>query len=344
MLFNPRPKSKRDELFGRNRELDVLHRNVDTPITIITGVRRIGKTSLLNVFLNEVDIPSVIIDLRSLHVNYGLRDFYELLSKAFTSRLDRFIDILKSISSIRIIGGEIEIKWRGRGSLTLSSLFDELNRKRVIIAFDEAQKLRGPRSMEFLSAIAHAYDYNRNITFILTGSEAGLLYGFLGIENTNSPLYGRYCFKLTLERFERDLSIEFLKFGFKEAGLNVDINVIEEAVEFFDGIPGWLTFFGNEYLRGLRDLEKIRELAVNLALNELRNLIIERSERYATVLKGLAMGMNSWSKLKSYVEEREGRIVSTSILSNVIRSLEDMSIIKNYVFLDPIYREASLRL
>ena len=64
----------------------------------------------------------------------------------------------------------------GRGSLTLSSIFDVLNRRRIIVAFDEAQKLRDPRSQEFLNALAHAYDYDRNVTFIPTGSEAGLLY------------------------------------------------------------------------------------------------------------------------------------------------------------------------
>lgn len=112
-------------------------------------------------FLNEVSIPSVIVDLRSLRANYGLRDLYGLLSKAFSSRLEKLYDVLKPIPGVRTSGLEVEIKWRGRGSPTLSSLFDLLNRKRVIIAFDEAQKPRGPRSQEFLNALAHAYDYDK---------------------------------------------------------------------------------------------------------------------------------------------------------------------------------------
>nr|NAZ24151.1 ATP-binding protein [Thermofilum sp.] len=40
------------------------------------------------------------------------------------------------------------------------------------------------------------------------------------------------------------------------------------------------------------------------------------------------------------LEEKEGTTISSSVLSNILRSLEDMSIIKNYEFLDPIYREA----
>jgi len=48
--------------------------------------------------------------------------------------------------------------------------------------------------------------------------------------------------------------------------------------------------------------------------------------------------------LEGYVEEREEVIVSSSSLSNIINSLEDLSIIKDYKFLDPVYKEASLRL
>lgn len=344
MLFDPRPKTSRSELFGRDRELELLHANVDVPIIIISGVRRIGKTSLLSVFLNEVSIPSVIIDLRDLRANYGLRDLYGLLSKAFSSRLDKLYDVLKSISGISIKGVEVEIKWRGRGSLTLSSLFDALNRRRIVIAFDEAQKLRGPRSQEFLNALAHAYDYDRNITFILTGSEVGLLYGFLGIDRLDSPLYGRYCFNLKLERFDKDASQEFLKAGFKELGIDVETEVLEKAVEEFDGIPGWLTFFGNEYARGNKDIDRIKKLAIDIALGELRNIVRERGKRYTYVLRGIAEGIKTWSGLKRYIEEREGTVISSSILYNILKNLEDMSIIHNYQFLDPIYQEASLRL
>ncbi|MEM2021686.1 MAG: ATP-binding protein [Zestosphaera sp.] len=344
MLFDPRPKTRRDELFGRDRELELLHANADVPVTIITGVRRIGKTSLLNVFLNEVDVLSVIIDLRDLRPNYGLRDLYNLLSRAFSLRLEKLLDVLRTISGIRIRGVEVEIKWRGRGSLTLSSLLDALNRKRVIVAFDEAQRLRGPRSQEFLDALAHAYDYDENITFILTGSEAGLLYGFLGVEKPYSPLYGRYCFNLKLERFDKVASQEFLKAGFREVGLNVGVEALEKAVEVFDGIPGWLAFFGNEYTRGNQDLARIKEFAVNLALDELQNIVKERGKRYALILKGVAEGADTWSSLKRYVEEKEGTTISSSILYNLVKTLEGMSIIHDYRFLDPIYREAALKL
>jgi AAA+ ATPase superfamily predicted ATPase len=279
-----------------------------------------------------------------LQSNYSLRDLYYILSKALSTNIDKFIEVLKSLSSIKIFGNTIEIKWKGKDALTLASLFDSLNKRRCIIAIDEAQRLRGPRAKEVLNALAHAYDYDRNITFILTGSEVGLLYDFLRLEDEDSPLYGRYCYKLVVERFEKSTAKEFLKRGFKELNTDISEEELEEAITFFDGIPGWLTFFGNEYASGNRKLESIKDIAVRLALKEIKNIVKKRSRRYALVLKAIAGGMDSWSKIKKYVEEKEGIIISSSILSNIINSLEDMSIIKDYKFLDPIYREAALRL
>jgi len=344
VLFDPRPKTRREDLFGRDRELRMLKENINTPITLITGIRRIGKSSILSVFLNEVDIPSVLLDLRSLGTNYGLKDLYSILSKALSTKIDKFMEVLKGLSSVKIFGNEIEIRWKGRDALTLSSFFDALNKRRVIIAMDEAQKFRGPRAIEILNALAHAYDYDRNLTFILTGSEAGLLYDFLKFDNEGSPLYGRYCFNLVVERFDRDTAREFLKRGFEEVNVDVEDEVLEDAVNFFDGIPGWLTFFGNEYISGNKKIETVKNIAVNLALKEIKNIVRARGRRYALVLKAIAEGEDTWSSIKRYVEKREGVTVSSSILSNTINNLEDMSIIKDYKFLDPVYRAASLKL
>jgi hypothetical protein len=41
---------KREDLFDREKELEDLHNNLDVPVVVITGVRRIGKSSILNVF------------------------------------------------------------------------------------------------------------------------------------------------------------------------------------------------------------------------------------------------------------------------------------------------------
>ncbi|WP_243677813.1 ATP-binding protein [Vulcanisaeta distributa] len=253
MLLDERPKTSRADLYDRDEELNDILSNIDKPLIVVTGIRRIGKTSVINVALNEVGVPYVLIDCRSLRDNYGRSDLYRLISNALSSSLDKLIDILRRIrGGISIMGNAVEIRWRGgREQINLAELFDRLNERRIVIAFDEAQRLRGgPLSGEVLNALAHAYDFDRNITFILTGSEVGLLYDFIGVEDPNSPLFGRYFHEVRIDRFTRDESIDFLRRGFRELNIDVPMSIIEEIVNAFDGIPGWLVYAANAYIRG----------------------------------------------------------------------------------------------
>ncbi|QGA69052.1 AAA family ATPase [Sulfolobus sp. E11-6] len=348
MLFDERPKENREDLFDREKEIKEIMSNINRPLILITGVRRIGKTSVLKVALNELKIPYVIIDCRNLRPNYSRGDLYSLFSNALSSKLSTFLDVLSKIRGISILGNSVELKWKGREYVSLSDLFDHLNEKRIVIGIDEAQKLRGPLSNEIREAIAHAYDYDRNLTFILTGSEVGLLHDFLGVEDSRSPLYGRYYYEITLERFDKEKSQQFLRKGFEELSLKVEESVIQDIIAMVDGIPGWLTFAGNQYFNN-KDLKKVKDIAINVALNEINSLISIKNnvstivaKRYRTVLRCIAKGMNSWSKIVNCLQDEEGSTISSSVLSNILNTLEKLSIIdENYEFLDPVYKEAS---
>ncbi len=58
-----------------------------------------------------------------------------------------------------------------------------------------------------------------------------------------SPLYGRIMDELTLEPFSREKSMEFLRLGFRQYGVDVDENEVREVVDRLDGIVGWLTYY-----------------------------------------------------------------------------------------------------
>ena len=341
MLFDERPKYRREDLYDREREVEEIKRSIGNPLILITGIRRIGKTSVLNVALSELDLPKVLIDARSLPQNYGVRELYGLLADSLASSLDKFKEVLMRLKGVRVMGYGLELSWRGRDFVSLSELFDALNRRGGIIAIDEAQNLRGPKAKLFLEALAHAYDYDRSLTFILTGSEVGLLYSFLAVDDSKSPLYGRYYKEVKLERFSREESMDFLVKGFEESGIKP--SNVDRAVDLLDGIPGWLTFYGRRCLDGECDPERIMEMAASLALRELSSLLKGRSRRHFTVLKAIANGMRSWSQVKRYVEEVEGKSLSKGILYNVLKSLEGLSILKDYRFLDPVYEEAAKR-
>jgi len=338
-LFDLRPKTSRDELFDREMELEELHRSVERgyPLIAVLGIRRIGKTSVLKTFLGE--IKGIYIDLRGVR---STTDLEERVSDALSSSFSRLRRLIEGIRGVSIAGMSLEIKWRGRDSISLYGLFEELNKKgeRLVVVLDELQSSRAPVSFELKQLLAYSYDNLENICFIVAGSEIGLLRDFIGLNDSSSPLYGRHVKEIAVERFTREDSMEFLSRGFAEEGLHPPIEVLEKAVELFDGIVGWLTLYGRSYVDGLTDLERLKDMAVDMALEELNKL----SEREKIILKAIAAGSDSWSKVRRYIAERKGVIFPKATLTRTIKKLEKLSLIRDYEFLDPVYKLAALQL
>lgn len=334
-MFNPRPKSSRRELYDREEELNFLDGNMEKPLILVLGVRRIGKTSLLKAFLEPH--RGIYIDMRGVST---YAELYGRLADSLSEGLGKLREALSGIRGVEIMGISVSLKWRGRDSISLVGLLEELNKRgRFVLVLDEVQEARQAVAAEVRRAIAYAYDHLDNITIILSGSQIGLLEKFAALSDPKSPLYGRYAARLQVGRFSPDQSKEFLRLGFKEAGAAPPEDAIEEAVQFFDGIPGWLVHFGISYLDGA-PMEDIREAAVAMALEELSKL--GRRERLA--LRAIAEGANTWASVKRYVEEALGEAVPKSTMSRIIDKLEALSIIKDYSFLDNVYREAAKRL
>ncbi len=42
-----------------------------------------------------------------------------------------------------MLGTEVELRWKGEETFSLSELFDKFDREGAVIAIDEAQRLRG---------------------------------------------------------------------------------------------------------------------------------------------------------------------------------------------------------
>jgi AAA+ ATPase superfamily predicted ATPase len=273
---------------------------------------------------------------------YRSIELQERITDSINSSIGILRRILEGIRGISFAGFSVEIKWKGSDSISLVGLLSEINRKtnNFILALDEVQATKPPVSAQLRNLLAYGYDNFENINFIVAGSEIGLLRDFLGIERPDSPLYGRDIYEINVERLTREEAKEFLMRGFKEEGLNPPANIIEEALNYFDGIIGWLALFGRKYADGIRDLKDLKEIAINLALDELKKL----SFRERLVLKAIASSSNSWVQVRRYIEEKEGTTLPKATLSRLIEKMEKLSIVKDYRFLDPIYKEASFRL
>jgi AAA+ ATPase superfamily predicted ATPase len=352
MLLDPRPKENREDLFDREKELEKLKGAVKRyPIVLLLGIRRVGKSSVLKVALNELE-NGIYVDVRELYFSSGGWITVESLTKALERALNslkskfkrRVIEALKKVKGVTIAGVSLPFE----SKTSLSDVLNALNDVGVVIAFDEAQYFRyyGARGgKEFLAMIAYAYDNLEDVRFVFSGSEVGLLHDFLGVADYDSPLYGRAYEEITVEPFSRELSKEFLRKGFEEAGVRVKEDLIEKAVELLDGIPGWLVEFGYNYIE-TRDfdgaMENVIVKAEKFLEGELKELA-RRSERYLLILKAIAMGFDRWELVKDYVEARSGRIPNTR-LANLLRNLEKMGWmrktyrngVKRYEIVDPV--------
>jgi AAA+ ATPase superfamily predicted ATPase len=366
MLFDPRPKETRSELFNRAKELTDLEFYVKSgsPLILCLGVRRIGKTSLLKVFLNENNYPHIYINARKLsEYQYSILGLYKLFSEALNQMRisSKLVDYLKSLSGIKIsalgTGFNIEFDWRRR-SPSLTSLLERLNEYAserntyFLIVIDEVQELRflrGHNKLDFRQIMAYCYDNLRYIKFVLSGSEVGLLYDFLEFDNYASPLYGRVRDEIVLSRFSKEDSIRFLEIGFNEVGMYPPKTILEEVVNVLNGIPGWLAFYGYKAVQNKRFdiLDRVLEEAIEMASGEL-DKIIKYGKLYKHILRAIAMGYKNWSAIKRGIEVWTGMRVHNKTLYYSLGRLMNLSILvkenEKYEFADPIHREATKKL
>lgn len=50
--FSLKVKTQRKDLYDREEELGLLEKSAGLPITVVTGIRRVGKSSVVSVFLS----------------------------------------------------------------------------------------------------------------------------------------------------------------------------------------------------------------------------------------------------------------------------------------------------
>jgi len=358
LLFDLQPKTKREDLYDRENELSEFKEalKLGERLVLLLGIRRLGKSSLLNVALSESEHPHAKIDVRSMYFTHGSVP-QEILTKRILSSLIGslpssgklrlgIVEALSSIRGVRLSGVHVEFEKKP----DLAEILEKIDSwagnegRRVIIGFDEAQYLR-LSGIQYDGLIAYVVDNLPNLTLVLTGSEVGVLHEFLGLENPRKPLFGRYAREIVLERFTRSESIEFLEKGFEELGVTVSSEELERVVDRLDGIVGWLSTYG--YLRGVRKLpeknalEELFRRAEALVMDELSSLL-SHSRRYWFILKAVSLGNTRWRGIKEYVEFTTGRINDAKfshLLKNLVKYGYLEKTAEGYSIPDPVVLE-----
>ncbi|WP_281351098.1 AAA family ATPase [Acidianus brierleyi] len=345
-----KPKEDPKDLFDREEELQKLKNGINYPVSLLLGLRRSGKSSLVKVLMKEEDAIWIYLDLRKYETKTFItyKDVIIELEKALNRFPQRIKKLLEGIKGINVAGLEIKLNW-GKQKVEISEIFDKLSEisekedKKVIIVFDESQELRKLKGYNLLNPLAYAYD-NLKIRFLFTGSEIGMVYRFLKIKDPNSPLFGRAMTEITIHPFTKEKAIEFLKKGFEEVKINLDEKLLEDVYNNIGGIPGWLTYYGFNYIQEKdheEALNKTIELAVSLIKKEFRNFLKgreEAKERYYTIMGVCKKGCR-WSESKRAIEAKEGVRIDDKKLTELLQNLIDASfLIKE----NEIYRPADI--
>jgi len=63
MIFDLVPKESRRYFFNKEEEIEKI-KFLSSPITLVLGFRRTGKSSVIRKALNELSLPYIYIDLR----------------------------------------------------------------------------------------------------------------------------------------------------------------------------------------------------------------------------------------------------------------------------------------
>ncbi|MBI2668448.1 ATP-binding protein [Candidatus Woesearchaeota archaeon] len=355
MYFDIKPKSDRKNLFGGEYALNNLSEYLlddSTRLIIIKGLRRTGKTSLLNVALNELKADSVKIDVRESPY-FERKEFFPFLIEQIKQKVEPSFweKVISKISGGGISYKELTLDFFFSKEENVHLFFQNLNQQlkkknqTLVLAFDEIQLLK---AIKFDYFVASAFDNYGQLKFLLTGSEIGLLDKFMGRRDYDSPLYGRACLEVELNRLKEEETKRFLEEGFKQLGKQISFEEIKEVVSQLDGIIGWTTYYGWLRQKGQsheKSLERVKEEGKVLVKRELDVFLSPRQAKgkYLKLLKFLARGENEWDLIK-YAFLKEKIKVADSQLGLYLKELSDYSFIEKqaerYLISDPIMLKA----
>lgn len=358
MYFEPKPKTKREDLFGANYALTTILKalaEASTRLIVIKGLRRVGKTSLLNVALAESKSPSLKIDIRDSPF-YDKREFFLYLINSLEQQIGKsfFHKVIESISGMGIRYQEFSIELffsqEKNSSLFFKKLNENLaqNKKELILAFDEAQLLK---AIKFDYVLASIFDNYSQIKIILSGSEIGLLDKFLGKRDYDSPLYGRACLEINLAKLKDEETRQFLEWGFAQIGKKIAFEEIQEVIAELDGIIGWATYYGWLRKGGLshsKALEEVKLKGQELTRREWEQFLHSRKAKakYLRVLKSITHGRNTWVEIK-YNFQKDRIKITDSQLELYLKELLDYGFIEKeaevYRISDPLLMAALKR-
>jgi AAA+ ATPase superfamily predicted ATPase len=320
-LFDTRPKRERSLLFGREDDLEEIERIIDGGFwAVLIGPKRIGKTSLATVLTQSRG--GIYMDVSSLLTvkELGLRLIDEIAGGRLKAE------------------GEIDLKvfrltMKREPILTFEKVIRKLGNR--LIALDEVQRLNDRMLPRILSTL-----YNETkIKLLFTGSATGLIKTMA----ESAEIQGKPIEEKEIRPFSRDASIAFLETGFQKGKINYKPNELEDAVDRFGGIPGWLTYYGAKRCSGkshIEAMEEVTRLAKKTATEESKNF--GKLQRAIVLSLARFSGGATWNEIKVLAASKYEQTSKSSTFTESLKSLQNLRIIEKnaekYCLVDPAYK------
>lgn len=347
-LFDLTPKDSRNALYGRDAELGNLVRLLsEGRWCVILGPRMVGKTSLAKAAAAQSRQPTVYVNLWGARGTPGLLNAFLSGLNANRALLKRLRDSLGRVTGITVGGTGVTLSARPRPMGAVAELVNVIGEEagRSVVILDEVQELAAA-SGALLRVLANVFNTHPKVVFLFTGSYFGILRTLLE-PPADSPLFGRSPARIQLDPFDRATSLGFLEQGLREYGLRSDREALAAAVDrSLDGVPGWLTLFGNHVAVQRMALPDAEEATVRegrkVARSELAHFLEHRDrETYWHALRTLTSPA-SWGELRESLSLRRGGPVNDHTVGNVLRALRDAGLIveteRQYQLRDPMVR------
>ncbi|WP_461864824.1 AAA family ATPase [Thermococcus sp.] len=326
-MFSTRPVRDEKNLHGKqHREAvkKVKETVEDGDFAAVLGPRRVGKTSVINVFLNR----------------YGSKYKYLYYDLAFGMGREaisytELTPVLTNISeedleySATLNLGLVKMDIRPRGIAEFQNAFLNLMRhinsegKKAVVIFDEAQVLPRFAPLNMLGMLQTISDGFENVTVILSGSMPGLLERIIN-PTGDRPFFARYVERINISRWDVGESVEYLKKGLPDS----PEEELREAAKELSNVPGFLAYYGKLRTKG-RTHEEALSMTVNYAVKlwkeDLRNFIrIYRSPAYIIGLRTIAKGPSYGVTTEEVVTEITSTLkISERRAKEVLKNLVD---------------------
>lgn len=340
MYFFIEPKSKKKDFYNYDYQYNQLKKAMERKekITAVVGVRRVGKTSLLNIIYNETRGLKLWLDGRI--VNKPKEEIFNAIYETVKANKPKIFGKIESLN-LSAFGFGLGVKISKENRTEIEKQIRRAGQLSIFV--DEAQRMK---ITELSDVLSYFYDRLPSVSFVLSGSEIGLVEEILGVNDSEHSLYGREINKVIMNRMDESKSIDYLIKGFKQTGIDTEEDEIYEAVNELDGLIGWLTLFGYEKaIKKSKDaLKKTSELAAQIAATELNHFLkrVKNKQLYLSLLRNT--DGTSWNELRAITGKGLRKKLNPNLFNFVLEKLVVHSFIEKrdekYYLCDPLLRKA----